>query len=105
MIQLYLDVATEVGQAAGVTTAPAKEPVVEDSLQKLLDDGVIDDVRARLMSGKEASVFIVERKGEQVPDPYPRRRRANCREKHPVFPLFNQRHENIRRRRQEIRLA
>ncbi len=35
-----------------------------DTLQKLIDDGVIDDVRARLMSGKEASVFIVERGGE-----------------------------------------
>lgn len=37
-----------------------------DILQQLLDDGVIDDVRARLMSGKEAAVFIVERRGELV---------------------------------------
>jgi RIO kinase 1 len=32
----------------------------------MLDDGVIDDVRARLMSGKEAAVFIVERRGELI---------------------------------------
>lgn len=34
-----------------------------DVLQKLIEDGVIDDVRGRLMSGKEASVYIVERDG------------------------------------------
>jgi RIO kinase 1 len=39
---------------------------VDDSLQRLVADGVIDEVHARLMSGKEASVFIVERKGELV---------------------------------------
>jgi RIO kinase 1 len=39
---------------------------VDDSLQKLLDEGVIDDIRARLMSGKEASVYVVERKGELI---------------------------------------
>ena len=37
-----------------------------DSLTQLLDDGVIDDVRARLMSGKEAAVWVVERKGELI---------------------------------------
>ena len=37
---------------------------VPDILQTLVEDGVIDDVRARLMSGKEASVFVVERRGE-----------------------------------------
>ena len=37
-----------------------------NSLEKLLDDGVIDDVKGRLLSGKEASVFVVERKGELI---------------------------------------
>ena len=37
-----------------------------DSLRTLLEDGVIDDVRARLMSGKEAAVWVVERKGELI---------------------------------------
>ena len=37
-----------------------------DSLTQLLDDGVIDDVRARLMSGKEAAVWVVERRGELI---------------------------------------
>ena len=35
------------------------------SLQPLIDDGVIDSVVRRLRSGKEASVFIVEWRGEQ----------------------------------------
>ncbi|HEY4220974.1 MAG TPA: RIO1 family regulatory kinase/ATPase, partial [Myxococcota bacterium] len=39
---------------------------VPDILQQLVDDGAIDDVRARLMSGKEASVFVVERAGDLV---------------------------------------
>ncbi|OGQ14072.1 MAG: hypothetical protein A2138_04330, partial [Deltaproteobacteria bacterium RBG_16_71_12] len=36
---------------------------VPDGLQKLLDDGLIDHVHGRLMSGKEAEVFVVERAG------------------------------------------
>lgn len=39
---------------------------VPEILQQLIDDGIIDDVRARLMSGKEASVFVVERGGELI---------------------------------------
>ncbi|HEY1101350.1 MAG TPA: RIO1 family regulatory kinase/ATPase, partial [Myxococcota bacterium] len=39
---------------------------VPDSLQKLLEDGVIDDIKTRLMSGKEATVYVVERKGELI---------------------------------------
>ena len=35
-----------------------------ETLEKLIEDGVIDGVRSRLMSGKEASVFVVERQGE-----------------------------------------
>ncbi len=37
---------------------------VPDILQELVNEGVIDDVRARLMSGKEASVFVVSRGDE-----------------------------------------
>ncbi len=37
---------------------------MSDTLDRLIEDGVIDGVRSRLMSGKEASVFIVERQGE-----------------------------------------
>ena len=37
-----------------------------DSLEKLLDEGIIDDVHGRLLSGKEASVFMVERKDEII---------------------------------------
>lgn len=37
---------------------------VPRSLQPLIDDGIIDSVVRRLRSGKEASVFIVERGGE-----------------------------------------
>lgn len=36
---------------------------VPDGLQRLLDDGLIDAVHGRLMSGKEAEVFVVERGG------------------------------------------
>ena len=39
---------------------------VPDSLQKLLEDGVIDDIKTRLMSGKEATVYVVERQGELI---------------------------------------
>jgi len=39
---------------------------VPESLQKLLDDGVIDEIQTRLMSGKEASVYVVSRRGEIV---------------------------------------
>ncbi len=35
-----------------------------ETLETLIEDGVIDAVRSRLMSGKEASVFVVERQGE-----------------------------------------
>src|SRR5215213_8311186 len=34
-----------------------------DELTRLIDDGVIDAVHARLMSGKEATVYVVERNG------------------------------------------
>lgn len=34
-----------------------------DVLERLIEEGIIDEVRGRLMSGKEASVFIVERDG------------------------------------------
>ncbi len=37
---------------------------VPETLQKLVDDGVIDDIKTRLMSGKEATVYVVERHGE-----------------------------------------
>ena len=37
-----------------------------DSLEKLLDEGIIDHVHGRLLSGKEASVFMVERKDEII---------------------------------------
>ncbi len=39
---------------------------MDSSLDKLLEDGLIDEVHARLMSGKEASVYIVERQGALV---------------------------------------
>ena len=39
---------------------------VPESLQKLLEDGVIDDIKTRLMSGKEATVYVVERQGELI---------------------------------------
>jgi RIO kinase 1 len=35
----------------------------DDGLQHLVEEGVIDAVHARLMSGKEATVFVVERAG------------------------------------------
>ncbi|MEZ4393379.1 MAG: RIO1 family regulatory kinase/ATPase [Polyangiales bacterium] len=35
-----------------------------DSLVSLLEDGVIDTVERRLLSGKEASVYVVSRRGE-----------------------------------------
>ena len=35
-----------------------------ETLETLIEEGVIDAVRSRLMSGKEASVFVVERQGE-----------------------------------------
>lgn len=34
---------------------------IPDRLQEMIDEGVIDDVRAKLLSGKEASVYVVER--------------------------------------------
>jgi hypothetical protein len=37
---------------------------VPRSLQPLIDDGIIDSVIRRLRSGKEASVFIVDCRGE-----------------------------------------
>jgi RIO kinase 1 len=37
--------------------------VVDDGLAQLMEDGIIDAVRSRLMSGKEATVFVVERAG------------------------------------------
>ncbi len=37
-----------------------------DVLYKLIEDGVIDEVKSRLMSGKEAAVFIVERDGVRL---------------------------------------
>jgi RIO kinase 1 len=52
-----LDGARGVGQHGDSVDVPA-------ILQSLVEDAVIDDVKARLMSGKEASVFVVERKGE-----------------------------------------
>jgi len=39
---------------------------VPDSLKQLLEDGVIDDVHERLMSGKEASVYVVSRQGVYI---------------------------------------
>jgi RIO kinase 1 len=39
---------------------------IPPSLLELIDEGVLDDVHSRLLSGKEASVFIVERDGMQV---------------------------------------
>lgn len=39
---------------------------VPESLEKLLEDGVIDQILRRLMSGKEASVYLVERQGVSV---------------------------------------
>ena len=40
--------------------------MVEDTLQRLVDDGLIDAIHARLMSGKEATVYVVERRGELI---------------------------------------
>jgi RIO kinase 1 len=37
-----------------------------DGLERLVDDGVIDAVHTRLMSGKEAAVYVVERRGEII---------------------------------------
>ena len=37
---------------------------IPDSLQEMLEDGVIDTVERRLMSGKEASVYVVSRRGD-----------------------------------------
>ena len=37
---------------------------IPDGLKPLLDDGIIDDVRRQLKSGKEASVFVVSSGGE-----------------------------------------
>ena len=39
---------------------------VPESLEKLLEDGVIDAILRRLMSGKEASVYLVERQGASI---------------------------------------
>ncbi len=39
---------------------------VPDSLEKLVEDGVIDEIQQRLMSGKEASVYVVSRRGEII---------------------------------------
>ena len=39
---------------------------VPEGLQKLLEDGVIDEVQQRLMSGKEASVYVVSHRGAIV---------------------------------------
>ncbi len=36
---------------------------VPESLQKLVEDGVIDEIQQRLMSGKEASVYVVSHRG------------------------------------------
>ncbi|MCC7074965.1 MAG: hypothetical protein IT383_26880 [Deltaproteobacteria bacterium] len=38
----------------------------DDTMQRLVDDGLIDAVHARLMSGKEATVYVVERRGELI---------------------------------------
>ncbi|HEX7597605.1 MAG TPA: RIO1 family regulatory kinase/ATPase, partial [Polyangia bacterium] len=35
----------------------------DPGLARLLEDGIIDSVHSRLMSGKEATVYIVEREG------------------------------------------
>jgi len=37
--------------------------VIDDGLAQLVEDGIIDVVHSRLMSGKEATVFVVEREG------------------------------------------
>ena len=47
-------------------TQQGKGVALPDGLDKLLDDGIIDDVKGRLLSGKEASVFIVERRGDLI---------------------------------------
>jgi RIO kinase 1 len=53
------------GRPSGRVRSPNGSGVdVPDILRALMDDGVIDDVKLRLMSGKEASVFVVERRGE-----------------------------------------
>lgn len=39
---------------------------VSQSLSQLMEDGVIDDVLGRIMSGKEAEVFAVTRQGQAV---------------------------------------
>nr|MDQ3033939.1 serine protein kinase RIO [Myxococcota bacterium] len=39
---------------------------VPNSLQSLVEDGVIDSVESQLMSGKEASVYVVSYRGELV---------------------------------------
>jgi RIO kinase 1 len=39
---------------------------VPESLQKLLEEGVIDEIQRRLMSGKEASVYVVTHRGKAV---------------------------------------
>jgi RIO kinase 1 len=39
---------------------------VPESLQKLVEDGVIEEIQQRLMSGKEASVYIVTYRGTTV---------------------------------------
>jgi RIO kinase 1 len=39
---------------------------IPPSLLELLDEGIIDDVHSRLLSGKEASLFIVEKGGEAI---------------------------------------
>ncbi len=43
------------------TTLPMRIP---EGLKPLLDDGIIDDVRRQLKSGKEASVYVVSSGGE-----------------------------------------
>ncbi len=43
---------------------PATPMRTPEGLQPLLDDGIIDDVRRQLKSGKEASVYVVSSGGE-----------------------------------------
>lgn len=48
--------ALPIGSAAQRTIAPMKTP---KRLQSLLDEGLIDSVVRQLMSGKEATVYVV----------------------------------------------
>jgi RIO kinase 1 len=47
------------------TKKPYKVPTMfnDEGLSRLVEDGIIDAVHSRLMSGKEATVYIVEREG------------------------------------------